>query len=44
MNIKHRADEKSEWKNESLKECKVADGTAVEVFTKANILALPIIN
>ena len=33
--IKYRADEKSEWKNESLKECKVADGTAVEVFTKA---------
>ncbi len=33
--IKHRADEKSEWKNENLKECSVEDGTTVEVYTKA---------
>ncbi len=33
--IKHRADEKSEWKNESLKECTVEDGSPVELYTKA---------
>ena len=33
--LKHRADEKSEWKNESLKECTVKNGTLVEVYTKA---------
>lgn len=33
--IKHRADEKSEWKNENLKDCSVDDGTTVEVYTKA---------
>lgn len=33
--FKHRADEKSEWKNENLKECSIPDGTAVEVYTKA---------
>lgn len=33
--IKHRADEKSEWKNESLKECTVEDGSTVELYTKA---------
>ena len=27
--------EKSEWKNEILKECAVEDGAAVEVYTKA---------
>ena len=33
--VKHRADEKSEWKNESLKESTVEDGSTVEVYTKA---------
>ena len=36
--FKHRADpndEKSEWKNETLAECSLADGSAVEVCTKA---------
>ena len=36
--IKHRADsadEKSEWKNEALRECAVEDGSTVEVYTKA---------
>ncbi|MBQ7753727.1 MAG: class I SAM-dependent rRNA methyltransferase [Treponema sp.] len=33
--FKHRADEKSEWKNETLAECSVPDGSAVEVCTKA---------
>ena len=33
--VKHRADEKSEWKNENLKECTVSDGSVVEVYTKA---------
>lgn len=33
--LKHRADEKSEWKNENLKECSVPDGTVVEIYTKA---------
>ncbi|EID85474.1 putative SAM-dependent methyltransferase [Treponema sp. JC4] len=33
--FKHRADEKSEWKNETLAECTVPDGSAVEVCTKA---------
>ena len=36
--FKHRVDpndDKSEWKNETLKECTVADGSAVEVCTKA---------
>ena len=46
--IKHRADaadEKSEWKNENLKECSIKDGAAVEVYTKAGgFLATGIIN
>ncbi len=43
--IKHRADEKSEWKNESLKECSIEDGSTVEVYTKAGgFLATGIIN
>ena len=46
--VKHRADEsdeKSEWKNESLKECSVADGSTVEVYTKAGgFLGTGIIN
>ena len=33
--LKHRANEKSEWKNENLKECSVPDGTVVEIYTKA---------
>ena len=33
--IKHRADEKSEWKNETLDQCTVENGSAVEVFSKA---------
>lgn len=33
--IKHRKDDKSEWKSESLKECSVENGSPVEVFTKA---------
>ncbi len=33
--IKHRADEKSEWKNETLTECTLPNGTAVEVYSKA---------
>ena len=36
--VKYRADEKddkSEWKNEGLKECSVVDGALVEVYTKA---------
>ena len=33
--LKLRADEKSEWKNENLKECTVSDGSVVEVYTKA---------
>ena len=33
--VKHRADEKSEWKNESLAECSIEDGKLVEVYTKA---------
>ena len=33
--IKHRADEKSEWKNQPLKDCTVEDGAIVEVYTKA---------
>lgn len=33
--IKYRADEKSEWKNESLKNCSVKDGSVIEVYTKA---------
>lgn len=33
--FKHRADEKSEWKNETLAECTLPDGSAVEVCTKA---------
>ena len=43
--VKHRADEKSEWKNESLKECTVEDGATVEVYTKAGgFLGTGIIN
>lgn len=33
--IKYRTDEKSEWKNESLKNCSVEDGSVIEVYTKA---------
>lgn len=33
--IKYRADEKYEWKNESLKNCSVEDGSVIEVYTKA---------
>lgn len=33
--IKHRKDEKSEWKNESFSEASINDGSAVEVYTKA---------
>lgn len=33
--IKYRADEKSEWKNESLKNCSVEDGSVIEIYTKA---------
>lgn len=33
--IKHRKDDKSEWKSEFLKECSVENGSPVEVFTKA---------
>ena len=43
--IKHRADEKSEWKNEELGKCSVADGALVEVYTKAGgFLATGVIN
>ncbi|MCR4630326.1 MAG: class I SAM-dependent rRNA methyltransferase [Treponema sp.] len=43
--VKYRKDEKSEWKNESLKECNVEDGSAVEVFSKSgNFLGTGIIN
>ena len=43
--IKHRADEKSEWKNEPLKDCTVEDGAVVEVYTKAGgFLGTGIIN
>lgn len=43
--IKHRADEKSEWKNEPLKDCTVEDGVVVEVYTKAGgFLGTGIIN
>ncbi len=33
--IKHRDSEKEAWKNESFAECSLADGTAVEVYSKA---------
>ena len=33
--IKHRKDEKSEWKNETLDQCTVPDGEPVEVYSKA---------
>jgi len=33
--IKHRGSEKEAWKNESFAECTLADGTAVEVYSKA---------
>ncbi|MBO4857228.1 MAG: class I SAM-dependent rRNA methyltransferase [Treponema sp.] len=43
--IKHRKDEKSEWKNEALSECTVTDGEPVEVYTKAGgFLGTGIIN
>ena len=43
--LKHRPDEKSEWKNENLPECTVPDGSAVEVYTKAGgFLGTGIIN
>ena len=43
--IKHRSDEKSEWKNEELKECSLPDGIPVEVYTKAGgFLGTGIIN
>jgi len=43
--LKYRADEKSEWKNTSLKETTVEDGSIVEVYTKAGgFLGTGIIN
>ena len=43
--IKHRADEKSEWKNEALGDCTVEDGDVIEVYTKAGgFLGTGIIN
>jgi len=33
--FKHRTDEKSEWKNQSLAECSLTNGSLVEVFSKA---------
>lgn len=33
--VKHRNDEKSEWKNEELAVCTVENGSVVEVYTKA---------
>ena len=43
--IKHRPDEKSEWKNEALSECSLPDGIPVEVYTKAGgFLGTGIIN
>ena len=33
--IKHRGSEKEAWKNESFAECTLADGTVVEVYSKA---------
>ncbi len=33
--IKHRKDEKSEWKNEELSSCTLQDGSVVEVYSKA---------
>lgn len=43
--LKHRPDERSEWKNEELKDCTVPDGSAVEVYTKAGgFLGTGIIN
>ena len=33
--IKHRASEKDAWKNETIAECTLVDGTAVEVYSKA---------
>ena len=33
--IKHRKDEKSEWKNEELSVTSISDGSVVEVYTKA---------
>ena len=43
--IKHRLDEKSEWKNEALSECTITDGSPVEVYTKAGgFLGTGIIN
>ncbi len=43
--IKHRPNEKSEWKNENLPDCTVPDGSAVEVYTKAGgFLGTGIIN
>ena len=33
--FKHRADEKSEWKNQTLAECSLANGSIVEVYSKA---------
>ena len=33
--FKHRADEKSEWKNQTLAECSLTNGSIVEVFSKA---------
>ena len=33
--VKHRANEKSEWKNEELSQCTIEDGKLVEVYTKA---------
>ena len=45
FHIKHRPDEKSEWKNETLSECTLPDGIPVEVYTKAGgFLGTGIIN
>lgn len=33
--VKHRSDEKSEWKVEDFSSCSVTDGSVVEVYTKA---------
>ena len=35
--IKHRASEKDAWKNETIAECTLADGTAVEVLKTGSV-------
>ncbi len=43
--LKYRNDDKSEWKTQNLTECSVANGTVVEVYTKAGgFLGCGIIN